>query len=69
MEVDYKKLLKEMLLQSEEFCLVVRDTIELNRSGQKILERLQSYLVESTVTSGWPGTQLIVRAQEFKVAK
>ena len=59
-----------MLIKADVFSLVIIDSVILNDSGQKILDELQPYLIESIETSSWPGTILYngkVRLFKYKV--
>jgi hypothetical protein len=67
MNIDYYKLLQEMLTKADVFSLVVVSTISLNDAGKEILNKLQPYLVEAIETSSWPGT--ILNDQKAKLYK
>lgn len=67
---DYKKLLDKMLLDADSFSLVVRDTIQLDKSGRNFLDKLHSFLIEEKLVSKWPGTELLngeVRMFRYKL--
>ena len=55
----YQELLKYGLRICNEFILVVRPTLPLERNGKEILEQLTPFLREELHLQSWPGTTLL----------
>jgi hypothetical protein len=55
----YRNLILAAMRYCDAFLLVVRETINLDRIGENVLDSLEPFMREKVKSSRWPGTILL----------